>query len=241
MEAGASVTMGVKPFRPGVFASYGNGWRQLWKYFLPLFLIGLIYFAITAAVSVPQYIVQFSGLDNDVAVGVFIIFWGFVSFAFGIFISGPLGYGLYYAYLRAARGDTVDIKDMFAGFKKYWSAVGASLLVEIIVGVGFILLIVPGIYLACKLAFVPYLVVDKKMGVGKAFGESWRMASHGRAWKVFLLGLLAIPIFIAGLIVLLVGAIVSFMWISTALASLYHAIDSEQATAVTAPMGPVTL
>lgn len=27
---------------PGVGSSYGNGWRQLWKYFLELFLIGII-------------------------------------------------------------------------------------------------------------------------------------------------------------------------------------------------------
>ena len=31
----------------GVFSSYGNGWRQLWKYFLELFLIGLIGFVIS--------------------------------------------------------------------------------------------------------------------------------------------------------------------------------------------------
>ena len=27
---------------PTVDASYGNGWRQMWKYFLELFLIGII-------------------------------------------------------------------------------------------------------------------------------------------------------------------------------------------------------
>ena len=41
----------------------------------------------------------------------------------------------------------------------------ASLLVGVIVSIGFILLIVPGIVFACKLAFTPYLVVDRKMGV----------------------------------------------------------------------------
>ncbi len=31
---------------PGVGLAYGNGWRQLWKYFLELFLIGIIGFVI---------------------------------------------------------------------------------------------------------------------------------------------------------------------------------------------------
>ena len=42
MEAGGNATASVISFNPGVGSSYGNGWRQLWKYFLELFLIGLI-------------------------------------------------------------------------------------------------------------------------------------------------------------------------------------------------------
>jgi hypothetical protein len=229
MEASTGAVTGVKPFRPGVFTSYGNGWRQLWKFFLPLFLIGIIYFVIQAAVSVPTFVTDFSMGDADLLVfTAFATMWAVITVVFSIFISNPLGYGQNFAYLKASRGDNVEIGDLFAAFKNYWNAVGASILVGIIVGIGFLVLIVPGIYLACKLAFVPYLIVDKKSTVGKAIGESWRMASHGIAWKVFLMGLLAIPIVIAGLICLLVGVIISFMWISTAFASLYHAVDTAE-------------
>ena len=31
---------------PGVWSSYGNGWRQLWKHFLELFLIVIVSFVI---------------------------------------------------------------------------------------------------------------------------------------------------------------------------------------------------
>jgi hypothetical protein len=225
MEAGAGKAIGVKPFRPGVFSSYGNGWRQLWKFFLPLFLIGVIYFVIQGAVSIPQIFTNFSLGKVDFSYSAFASIWAIIIFGFSIFITNPLGYGQNFAYLKASRGDAVEIGDLFSAFKNYWNAVGASLLVSIIVGVGFILLIVPGIFFACKLAFVPYLVVDKKMGVMKTIGESWRMASHGRAWKVFLTGLMSIPILIAGLICLGVGVIISFMWIMAALASLYHSVS----------------
>lgn len=218
----------ARPYPPEVFASYGNGWRQLWRHFLPLFLIGLIIFAISIAISLPQNIASVT-TGNEMVISAFAVIWTIVTIAFSIFISGPLGYGQYYAYLKAARADNAEVGDLFAAFREnYWSAVGAGLLVGIIVTVGLFFLVVPGIYFACKLAFVPYLVVDKRMSVGKAFGESWRMASHGRAWKVFLLGLLGIPIMIVGFIVLIVGVIISTMWIYAALASLYHAIDAER-------------
>jgi hypothetical protein len=47
----------------------------------------------------------------------------------------------------------------------------------------------------------------------------------GHAWKVFLIGLLAIPICIAGLICFGVGIIVSIMWVTLAFASLYYAVS----------------
>jgi hypothetical protein len=53
--------------------------------------------------------------------------------------------------------------------------------------------------------------------------ESWQM-TDGHAFDVFLIGLLGIPIVIAGLICFGVGVIISYMWIYMATASLYHAI-----------------
>jgi uncharacterized membrane protein len=96
--------------------------------------------------------------------------------------------------------------------------------VSIIVCIGFVLIIIPGIIFACKLAFTPYLVVDRKMDVIEAVKTSWRM-TNGHAWKVFLIGLLGIPIAIAGLICFGVGVIIAGMWINLAIASLYHSVS----------------
>jgi uncharacterized membrane protein len=209
---------------PGVGPAYSNGWRQLWKYFGYLLLIGIIYYAISAVGSIPQIISQFAASYDITPVWLAFPF-AIVSIVYSLFVANPLGYGVQFAFLKAARRDRLEVGDMFAAFKNYWSAVGCSFLVGIIVGVGFIFVIVPGIFLACKLAFVPYLVVDRKMGVGEAFSASWNM-TRGHAWKVFLIGLLGIPIMIAGLIVFGIGAIISVMWISTAFASLYHAVSA---------------
>ncbi len=202
---------------PGVGSSYGNGWRRLWPYFLELFLIGIV----ALVIGIPSGI---GGWAREAMTGITLL--AVLGYAYNILIVGPVGYGVLFAYLRAARGDKLEIKDMFAAFRNYWNAVLASLLVSIIIGIGFILFIIPGIIFACKLAFTPYLVVDRKMGVIEAVKEGWRM-TNGHAWKVFLIGLLAIPINIAGLICLGVGVIVTGMWTSLAFASLYHAVDSS--------------
>jgi len=195
----------------GVSSSYGHGWRQLWKYFLELFLIGLIGFVIGLPSGMGSWVLGFAG------------FFGWI---YSVFVVWPVEYGVSYAYLKAARGDKLEIKNMFDVFNNYWNAVLAALLVAIIVFIGFILLIVPGIIFACKLVFTPYLIVDRKMEVMDAIKSSWNM-TNGHAWKVFLIYLLAIPIFIAGIICFGVGVIISIMWVSMALASLYYSVSSR--------------
>ncbi len=208
----------------GVGSSYGNGWRQMWKHFLMLFLIGIIVALISSGSSIMGGIAKETG---GAGAGVF----GILSLAYGILLTAPITYGSSFVNLKAARDDPLSIEDMFEAFQNYWNAVLASLLVTVIVGIGFMLLIVPGIIFACKLSFTPYLVVDRRMQVIEAVQESWRM-TDGHAWTVFLIGLLGIPICLAGLICCGVGIIISIMWISLAYASLYHAVSSSDTAPV---------
>ncbi len=194
---------------PGVGSSYGHAWRQMWKYFLELLLILIVFILIDS----------FTGLGYIGGP-----FWSTVTFIYGILIVGPIGYGVAYAYLRAVRGETLKTQDMFYVFQNYWNAVLANILVAVIIGIGLVLLVVPGIVFACKLAFTPYLITERKMEVVEAIKQSWRMTS-GHAWKVFLIGVLAIFISIAGLICFGVGILVAWIWIGLALASLYIAVE----------------
>jgi len=187
----------------------------MWKHFLELFLIGII----GLVISIPSGI---GGWAREWAAAVSVL--GVLGFFYSILIVNPIDYGISFAYLKAARNDKLEIRDMFEAFRNYWNAVLANLLVGAIVIVGLFLLIIPGIIFACKLAFTPYLVVDRRMTVIEAVKESWRM-TNGHAWTVFLIGLLAIPISIVGLICLVVGIIPAIMWITATFASLYHAVS----------------
>jgi uncharacterized membrane protein len=158
------------------------------------------------------------------------------SFAYWILLLSPILFGAAFLFLNAVRGRAIEVKDMFLVFEDYLNVVLAGLLKGTIIGIGVVLLLVPGIIFACRLAFVRYLVMDRKMEPVAAVKESWKL-TQGHAWDIFLMGLLAVPIAIAGLICFGVGIIPAAMWIRSAFASMYYAVTGkrEEAPATAAP------
>ena len=208
------VTQSSTVLTPTVGASYGHGWRQMRKYLLGLFLIEIV----GLVIILPSGMGSVDPREGAAAFGIL----GILGIIYGILIVNPTEYGISFAYLKAARNDKLEIRDMFEAFRNYRNVVLATLLVSVIILVGSFLLIIPGIIFTCKLTFTPYLIVDRRMGVIEAVKESWRM-TNGHAWTVFLIGLLAIPISIVGLLCFVVGIIPATMWIRATYASLYHA------------------
>ena len=134
-------------------------------------------------------------------------------------------YGAAFMNLRYMRDERPEIAEMFSGFKNnYLNIVLANLLVIAICILGFILLIVPGVIFAIRLSFVPYLVMDKGLEPVAAVEKSWHM-TRGHSWAIFRLYLLAIPIFFLGLLLLVIGAFFALIWVETAIASMYYAVD----------------
>lgn len=125
------------------------------------------------------------------------------------------------------RDEDVDLKILFEGFKtKYLNIVLANLIVVALVIIGFVMLIIPGIIIACRLAFVPYLVMDKDLEPMRAVEKSWQM-TKGHGWTIFFMAILSFFIAIAGLIVFIFGIFVSIMWIHAAFASLYQSVLNQ--------------
>ena len=188
------------------------------EYFLHLFLVGLITWVAWIPANVPFWHNMSAGM---VALNIF-------AAAYGILVVPVINYGAQHAYLRYMRDERVDIRDVFSGFKtNYLNIVLANLLVFAICGIGFLLLIVPGIVFACRLAFVPYLVMDKGLDPVGAIEKSWNM-TRGHGWRIFAMFLVAIPIFCIGLLLLGIGAFFAALLVACAFASLYYAVDLEE-------------
>ena len=60
---------------------------------------------------------------------------------------------------------------------------------------------------AGRLAFVPFLIIDRKMEVMEALSKSWEM-TKGYGWHIFFMGFLAFWIVILGLLALIFGVII---------------------------------
>ncbi|RLE17850.1 MAG: hypothetical protein DRJ14_05445 [Acidobacteria bacterium] len=206
-----------------VSGSYAHGWDTSKRFFLELFILVII----LSAAAIPMGIAnEPSGFHS--AGTAFLKLFGF---AYWLLLYAAINYGVLCGFVRGARGETPEVNDIFKVTDNYVNVVLANLVTTVIIVIGFMALIIPGIYFACRLAFVPYLVVERKMDVVPALRESWDM-SQGKAGTVFLMGLTAIPIALLGLLMCGVGILFSLVWIHTAFASLYVALAPVRETTI---------
>lgn len=103
------------------------------------------------------------------------------------------------------------------------------ILYSVLIIIGFILLIVPGIYLAIKYQYVQYLIIDKNMDVFEAFKESGKM-TDGHKWNLLLLVLLFVGICILGVMALGIGLLISIPIVIVAQAYVYKKLSSNTVT-----------
>jgi len=118
--------------------------------------------------------------------------------------------------------------------RMFWSYIVAGFFSGLIIMVGLVLLILPGIYFALRFFFVPYLVIDRKLLPVQALKESWRI-TEGHLGELFLFLLALIAINLVGAIVLLVGLLVSIPVTMLAVVHAYRTLEhraSEVATVV---------
>lgn len=118
-----------------------------------------------------------------------------------IFSAGLLAIGI-----NKVAGKDISWKMVFEGFSVVGKLAGAFILQMLLVIIGFLLLVLPGIYLAVGYAMTIPLIVDRKMSPWQAM-ETSRKAIHGEWWKVFGLSLAMGLILIVSMIPLGLGLI----------------------------------
>lgn len=220
-------TLNYRDLNPSAGGSYSFGWRKMFeKAFLPLLLAVII----VGLLKGPSGGMKWE-LDGGSGFSFpMLIFFPLVllGLAYAFLFLPVIKYGEDLLFLNAMRDKETDLRILFEGFKtKYLNIVLANLIVFALIMLGFVMLVIPGIIIACRLVFVSYLVMDKDMEAMKAVEKSWQM-TRGHGWKIFGMAILAFFVFIAGVIVFIVGAIVSIMWIHAAFASLYLAVLNEK-------------
>ncbi len=208
---------------PSVGGSFSYGWRKMFeKAFLPLLLAVIIAGLLNGPVTANWKADQGNWFNM-----VWVLPVALFSVAYGFLFMPVINYGEKYLFLKAMRDEDADIRYLFDGFKtKYLKIVLANLIVVALTIIGFILLIIPGIIVLCRLAFVPYLIMDKDLEPMQAVEKSWQM-TRGHGWKIFGMGIISFFIYIAGIIVFIVGIIISIMWVHAAFATLYQSVLNQ--------------
>jgi len=108
----------------------------------------------------------------------------------------------------------------------FWRYLGAAILTWLIVTVGFLLLIVPGVIAALGLYFASYFVIDRGAGPINALKQSWHM-TKGHKWQLFLFSLVLIGLNLLGLLALVIGIFVTVPITWLAVTHAYRTLASQ--------------
>jgi len=132
---------------------------------------------------------------------------GILSFALSV-VTPVLSAGYYFVAFQVARGRSAVFNDFFRGFNKFLPIFLTALVAGILTAIGFVLLVIPGIYLAVAYLFAQPLVIDKNADFWQAMETSRQLIT--KKWFSFFGLLLVIALLnFAGLLLLGVGLLVT--------------------------------
>jgi hypothetical protein len=234
---------------PATFGgSFNHGWNTMSKYFLILLLVVIV----SGIIMAPTQLLKFNFNPSDfrwgdwnnwgqwphwnfnffnsgfMALSVLALAYGIFALAYSLLVVPVFTYGARLIFVHAARDVRPEFETLIKGFKEnYLHIILANLLVAALVMMGIVFCIVPGIIVGCRLAFVSYLVMDKKLDPIIAVEESWRM-TKGYGWTIFAMGIVSFFICIAGLAMCFIGILPAMIWVKATFASLYEAILTER-------------
>ncbi|HEY3487273.1 MAG TPA: hypothetical protein VGL10_04350 [Gammaproteobacteria bacterium] len=118
----------------------------------------------------------------------------------------PMSAGIMMMGIHQVAGKPVKVGMIFGYFDKTLRIFGLYLLMTIMIAIGFVLLIIPGVYLAVAYTLALPLLIEKNMGIWEAL-ETSRKALSKRWFTVFVIFVLLGLLFVAGTIPLGIGLI----------------------------------
>ncbi len=139
----------------------------------------------------------------------------------------PILIGIIILGVKRAREEELNIPSIFDYFGMIVPIMIAYIAMTIVLSIGFILLIIPGIYLAVSYAFVYTLIVDKGLGIWEAMELSRKTVTE-QWFKFFGLSLLSGIMIIISAIPLGIGLIWSVPTTYIAYGLLYHRLFDEE-------------
>jgi hypothetical protein len=132
----------------------------------------------------------------------------FILFMIGIIISIINTIGLIKISLKFCDNEKAKISDLFSYYPLFFKYLIGSILYSLIVILGLILLIIPGIIWAIQFQPFAYLIVDKGLGPIQALKESSKI-TKGNRWNLFSFLVILIFLQTLGAFIFLIGLFIT--------------------------------
>jgi uncharacterized membrane protein len=147
---------------------------------------------------------------------------GLINLALSTFV----GMGVMAFFLAAHDNpETVDLSVLWHP-RPFWKFLGTSILVGLAIGIGLVLLIVPGILAMIFFMFATLIVIDRGLGPIEAMKESMAIG-RGHRWPLLGLIALAILIMLAGALAFFVGLLVAMPVVGLAFTHAYRVLSGS--------------
>jgi hypothetical protein len=141
----------------------------------------------------------------------------------------PLGVGLGLISVRRAAGKPVNPTLIFEPYQHALPIIVMIIMMFFLIIAGYLLFIIPGIYLSVAYSFAPYLITEKNMGAWQSLEES-RKAITKYWWRYFGLMWVSLFLIIAGTIPFLIGLIWVLPLVTIAVGEVFaRTFDDEPA------------
>ena len=186
------------------FQYLGQGWERFKQDPLPA-----VGFTVVAGVIA----CVLAAIDKDRTVGI----GSLISFL----ISGPLYAGYYLVGLQQRRGQTVAFADFFRGFNRFGEFFLVNLLIGVLVLLGSILCVLPGIYLGVSYLLAIPLVADRGTSPWEAM-EASRQRITRQWFQALGLILLLVLVNLLGVIPCGLGLLVTVPWSYATILAAYE-------------------
>ena len=146
-------------------------------------------------------------------------------------LYGPAYAGLFWFFLKRIRREEAKFDDAFAPFSvAFVQTLVAGIIFSLLVGVGFLLCIIPGLVFAALWAFTWPLLMDKRLDFWPAMEVSRRVL-WPNVWGALGLFFLGIVFIFCGVLCCYVGAFVAFPVVIAAQAYAYEDFFGQKAAA----------
>jgi uncharacterized membrane protein len=160
--------------------------------------------------------------------------YGLLGFIFTI-LSFIIRIGYTKIFLKIYDGDKPEFTEIFKSYALFWKYLGLTILLVLSVGLGLVLLIIPGIYIALRLSFSSLILVDTNIGIIDSMKESWRITKDHIS-KLFLFWITIALINIAGVILFGIGLVASVPISLFASIYVYRELTKKNAGIVVTPV-----